>query len=735
MAGGPSRRKGAVAVSVLDRAAGADHASGTPDDAEARPDDVSGDRADARPADSGPGGVPSTAPPAPTRLPHQPALDGMRGLAVAAVVAFHAAEADGIAAMESWTRGGYLGVSAFFTLSGFLIASLLLEEHRSTSAVSLRTFWQRRARRLLPAVLVTILATLLLAPLLATANQLRELPGDALASLFYVANWHFVIQGADYGALFAGDPSPLRHLWSLAVEEQWYLLVPFAAMAATAAARRGVTRRTLTVALVAAAAAGTVWMVVVSGGAWDNRAYMGTDTRMAEMAVGAAAAAMLAPGFRVGSRTSRILGLLAPWLLAALLATWALTPLSASWLYRGGLTAHAVVVAALLVAVVQPTGAVRRLLSVGLLTGLGRISYAVYLFHWPILWWASPERLGLPPGLALVIQLLATVGLAVVSLRVLEGPVRRGSVFTGRRGLLAVVAAFCAVALAAGLLPAPDPEEVVALGTGERVAVPTTVAPVAPEEPDAATGPESGGGVEQEAATAPAVAPGPLRVMVVGDSFAESILIGLQRWGLTTGSAAVMDATIPACAFGRGGLNRGVSIWRRESQECRDRDRMLLESIAEFDPEVVLVAGGLWDVTDRKPEGFRRWTRIGRPEYDAFLASELNHLVDLLGGGQRVLLWASAPNWEPVPGSVIFMGEPPYPEADPERSAAYNTLLSGVLSARPEVDLLDVAGWMRSRPGGEFDPSLRPDGVHFSEAATDDVAAWLGPVLLEAAGR
>ena len=648
--------------------------------------------------------------------------------AVAAVVLYHAADADRIDWMRPWTRGGYLGVSAFFTLSGFLIASLLIEERHSTSTVSIAGFYQRRARRLLPAVLVTIAVVVLLTPVLGTASQLADLPGDSLSSLFYVANWHFIIDGADYSALFAGDPSPLRHIWSLAVEEQWYLLLPFAAVGAAAMARRGILdRRRLGTCLLAVVVLGTAWMVFVSGGAWDNRAYMGTDTRLAEMAVGALAAVAVGRGFRVSGALQRWLKRLAPALLAALLVMWALTPITASWLYRGGLTLHALVVAALLVTVVQPTGAIRRVLSLGALAALGRVSYAVYLFHWPILWWASPERLGVAPAVALVIQLAATLLLAAASLRFLEAPIRRGGALPGRRGLAVALTSFAVVAALTMMLPEPEREDMVALGSGTRVAIPTTTVP-ARDEAIASGAPEPGG-----AAATTVVPAAPLRVMVVGDSFAESIVIGLQRWGLLTGDAAVMDATVPACAFGRTGLNRGISIWRRESDECRNRDRMLLESIAEFDPQVVVIAGGLWDVTDRKPDGFRRWTHIGSPDYDQFLAGEMNHLIDLLAGDGRTVLWANSPHWDPVPGSVIFMGQPPYVEADPARADAYNTLLSGVVGARPDVEILDIAGWMQSQPSGEFDPALRPDGVHFSEASTDQVAAWLGPTLLSLA--
>ena len=676
------------------------------------------------------------------RLQHQPSLDGLRGLAVAAVVLYHAAAADGVEWLERVTHGGFLGVSAFFTLSGFLICSLLLREHSAAGSISLGGFWTRRARRLLPAVLLLIGAVVVLTPLVGTESQLASLPGDAWSSLFYVANWHFVLDGSDYAAMFSGAPSPLRHVWSLAVEEQWYLLVPLAAVLATALSGRlrRVSRRTLFWGLFVAVVVGTVWMVFVSGGVWDNRAYMGTDTRLAEMAVGALLAVLLADGFTVAPRVRRILARLAPVLLVALLVIWAFTPIRASWLYRGGLTLHAVVVAAIIAAVVQPDGLVRRILANRTIVGLGLISYGVYLFHWPVVWWITPERLGVSPELTLLAQLAVTLAVSVASYKLLEHPIRRGAAWTPPKLAFAGVAAVALVAVGIATLPEPDRSAVVALGSTVDVAIPTTPPATEAPAPSASVLPEGSGGPEAST-TAPAPTttvpppPPPLRVMVVGDSFAQSIVAGLQRWGLVDGGMAVMDRTIVGCAFGRGGRNRGVGIPRSEEPKCTARDADLLTSIEEFDPEVVVLAGGMWDVTDRRPQGFSRWTRIGRPDYDAYLRGEIRHLLDVVTSGGAQVLWADSPYWDPVPGSVIFMGNPPYAEAETDRVDLYNQLLAEEIAARPGAEVLDIAGWMRSQPGGEFNPALRPDGVHFSEESTETVAAWLGPTILSEAGR
>jgi peptidoglycan/LPS O-acetylase OafA/YrhL len=663
-------------------------------------------------------------------LPHQPALDGLRGLAVAAVVLYHGAAADRLDWLAPWTRGGFLGVSAFFTLSGFLICSLLLVESSASGAVSLAGFWQRRARRLLPAVLLLLAAVTVLTPLVGTESQLAGLPGDVWASLLYVANWRFVREGADYAAQFQGAPSPLKHLWSLSVEEQWYLLVPLAALAVLGWRRRwtrSLDRRRLAVLLLGACLAATAWMVWVSGGEWDNRAYMGTDTRPAEMALGALAALLLRPGLRLGHR-SRWVVVAAPWLLCGVLLTWAFTPIEAAWLFRGGFSLHATAVALVIVAAVQPGTLLGALLGLGWLRALGRISYGVYLFHWPVLWWLTPDRLGLDPTLVFGVQLTLTLAVAVASFHLIERPVRHGGALLGRRALLVGFAVAAAIALGAARLPEPDPSQLLALGDTPELVVPTTTLPARVEA-------IPGAGGDPADSSTPPPAPPPLKVLVVGDSFAESIVIGLQKWGLLTGKMSVMNQTAVGCPFGRGGRNRGININRKPPPACDERDERIGVAIAEFDPDVVLLAGGLWDVTARRPPGFDSWTHIGDPDYDWYLTGELSHLVDVTAAGGARVVWASSPYWDPVPGSVIFMGRPPYVESDRARVDRFNQLLTTVLDGRPEAELLDLAGWLRTQPGGELDRSLRPDGVHFSELSTGQLAGWLGPQLLAAAGR
>ncbi len=217
-----------------------------------------------------------------TGIRHLPGLDGLRGLAVLVVVAFHAG-------FENMV-GGYLGVSTFFTLSGFLITSLLLNEAERTGSVEVRSFWGRRFRRLLPAALATLAAVVLLfTPFVATADQRASMRGNVLASLFDVANWHDIIKGNSYADLFTA-PSPVLHFWSLSIEEQFYVVFPILLLGIWIATRGR--RGLLAGALGALAVASAVEPLVFSMS--DDRVYFGTDTRAAELLLGALLAVLLA---------------------------------------------------------------------------------------------------------------------------------------------------------------------------------------------------------------------------------------------------------------------------------------------------------------------------------------------------------------------------------------------------------------------------------------------------------
>ncbi|HSD79080.1 MAG TPA: acyltransferase, partial [Solirubrobacteraceae bacterium] len=351
-------------------------------------------------------------------LPHRPGLDGIRALAVAAVLLYHG----GVA----WAPGGFLGVDVFFVLSGYLITSLLLAERRANGRVDLRAFWLRRARRLLPAVVVVIAAVVAVTAAF-LPGELAATRADALASLLYVQNWHLILGDQSYFAAF-GRPSPLLHLWSLSIEEQFYLLWPLALGAGLVVLGRGRTAAAVAVAAVASA----VLMAALSDPAGDpSRAYFGTDTRATPLLVGALLA-FAWPPVRDGVRTGRGAGPLLDAVAVAALAVLALAvarrhdydPAT----YRGGLVVVALASAALVAAVAHPATRAGRALGARPLRWGGRRSYGIYLWHWPVMVVTRPG-LDVPWSATVLVplQILVTVALAAASYRWVERPFHTGA--------------------------------------------------------------------------------------------------------------------------------------------------------------------------------------------------------------------------------------------------------------------------------------------------------------------
>lgn len=340
-----------------------------------------------------------------------PGLDGLRALAVLAVLVFHA--------NATWLPGGFIGVEVFFAISGFIITRGLVAEWQATGAVDLKSFWQRRARRLLPAVFL-LLAVVLPAVAAFDNASLASLRRDVLASLLYVTNWHLVFSEQSYFDSWA-RPSFLKHLWSLAVEEQFYLLWP--AFFALVLVRLN---RWLAVGLVTALAlASALHMARLYEPGMDaSRLYYGTDTRLGGLLLGAAVAMLpwrLAPAGLVGRGVMEAAGLAA---LAGLIAlSWLLGEDSAI-LYRGGFLAVSLLTVGLIASIRRPESLLGRALGAGPLRWIGVRSYGIYLWHWPVFLLGWPETPGPVQALA---QIAAAVGIAALSYRLVEEPVRRGA--------------------------------------------------------------------------------------------------------------------------------------------------------------------------------------------------------------------------------------------------------------------------------------------------------------------
>ena len=351
------------------------------------------------------------------RLPYRPGLDGVRALAVTGVVLYHAG--------VSWVPGGFLGVDVFFVLSGYLITSMLLVERAGSGRIDLGRFWRGRARRLLPALALVVLFALIATSTIAR-DDLARTRGDALASVVFMTNWHEIISSHSYFNAF-GRPSLLAHLWSLAVEEQFYLIWPLLLVGGL----RWLGRRRMFVltGLGALALTGLMW-ALYNPNLDPSRVYYGTDTRSSTLLVGAllafawpatrlrAIASARARGVLDGIGVAALVGILAVF--------WRVSDFQ-PWLYRGGFLLVALCAGLLVAVAVHPAARLGAILGWSPLRWIGVRSYGIYLWHWPIMELTRP-RVDVPwhGPLLITAQIGATVAIAAASYRYVEHPVRTG---------------------------------------------------------------------------------------------------------------------------------------------------------------------------------------------------------------------------------------------------------------------------------------------------------------------
>ncbi|HWW55139.1 MAG TPA: acyltransferase family protein, partial [Acidimicrobiales bacterium] len=628
---------------------------------------------------------------------HHAGLDGLRGLAVAAVVGYHLG--------LGWLKGGFLGVSLFFTLSGFLITNLLLAEAGATDGIGLRRFWGRRARRLLPAAFGGILLALVATAAVGTADQMRNLPGDVLGAVAYVANWRFVLSHSAYQAGYAA-PSPLLHYWSLAIEEQLYLVLPLLVAVVGWRSRQRFRRRSgkragapgrralatvVTLLLIASAAA-----TLVLGGGDPNRVYFGTDTRMFELLAGVLLAVVA--GFPTSSsRSSRrrsLVNVAGLTVLATTLVGWGAISEKDHWLYRGGLWGVAVVSCALISVALRP-GVVAGVLRWRPLAALGRVSYGVYVYHWPLFVLLDSQHTGLRGVWLGLVRLCATGVVAGASYRFLEQPIRqrRWPRRTVRPAL--VLASVMIVVLVIG--------SVVIAGRASSRAV----AAVARHPIVLAAAADQGEAAQGSSTTPAPVALSPPKlgkVLFVGDS--------LMQQPFPTFAARLAEQGIEARSLGGPGqsLMSHHAAWLPELQQ----------DVATFDPDVIVlesccgnfVTDPVWVGPDGRPVPrdtpafYAEWRR---------LATDASTIASSRGAA---VLWVVGP---PVHTNGFYG---PIDGWMPQVDAIYLSLAS----CAPGVGILD---WrVVSGPDGRYAASLAdstgrlvpirmPDGFHFTPAGWD----------------
>ena len=658
----------------------------------------------------------------PRSFGYKPALDGLRAVAVMAVIVYHLG--------AGWARGGYLGVDAFFVLSGFLITSLLLIEFAGTGRIDLRAFWIRRAKRLLPAMLLVLAGVAVWAAVAIPAEQLGRLRGDSLATLIYGANWRFVATGHSYFDL-ATSASPLEHMWSLAIEEQFYLVWPLVAFGALAICRGRPT--VLAIICIVGTFCSVAAMALLYDSGDPSRAYYGTDTRAHALLIGAILAIVLHD--RTWRRTAVRRGMQALGVAGGITVIVFMTVAAdtSSWMYRGGFVLFALAVAAVITAAVTGGASpVRALLALAPLVWIGRISYGLYLWHWPVQTALSEGRTGLHGTTLDLMRILTTFALATASFYAVEQPIRRGAL-SRRTARLGTPVALAGVATAIVLVTAsaaPPPSYLQHAGDVDRVSGQILAASQAAPMPSATPAPTTATTTTPAtaAAAATSVPFAPRRILLVGDSIASSLLPGIEPEAARRG-VALFPGPIPGCGVLAGTVlgDEGEPIeW---ATRCSDKVvQKQREWVDQTRPDLVIWYSS-WETADRVVDG--EIVRFGTAEGNAVLLRLIDEAVArLTSTGAKVVFPTMPP-----PVATPEFGEPSADQIDDV--AQLNALLGYYARVHPHlafvVDLAEVVC-----PGGHPCPptvdgvAVRPkDGRHYDDAGPAWVASRLLDVLLQ----
>ena len=734
-----------------------------------------------------------------TRLAYQPALDGLRAVAVTMVLLFHGG--------VSWMRGGYFGVSMFFTLSGFLITSLLVGEFSATRRIEPGAFYVRRAKRLLPASTICIVVVSMMAAhdVWRGADHVRR---DAVGALFQVANWVQLGGGGSYTDLqskSAGLVSPLDHYWSLAIEEQFYWIWPLAFWGLAAyARRRGVSLTGIMVVLTAIFAA----VAPVVAWRWGrDAAYWATPARAAEILIGA----LLAVALRDGKVTPR--RWMAPASLVAVALIAVLLPAAGGPAYHGAFPLLAIASCGLVLGVQMP-GPVTRALSFKPLVALGAISYGVYLYHFPIFVFLSVSRVGRSGWSLLAARLAVTLVFAIASYWLIERPIRR-AVWTGSRtmmhaavavGLVAIAILFVptrnatywtagASAIAAAEIPATGsvaplapvgppasgasrlPGTSGASGTSGVSPVGTSLSttslsttspsitspsaataqpvvtstPAAGSEPASAQAPsttqpagstpttgDSASSTTVDVVSTPLTIPvmpllnRPVRIIVVGDSTAASTGAGLVQWAALDPTIAKVTLLVaPGCGFIRSGVvpTDGTVPY---TAQCNDiLDHQLPTALKALQPDIVMLMTTIRDVEPRVFDSAEGALTPRDPRFVNRVRGDYVAITNMiLSASSAHVVWIKPPAIDPYWMNLDV----------PQRDVVAHSMMAVLMGAatighRDRAIVLDLGAWLETAGLAE-DHATRPDGIHFDQASSLDVATrWLGPELVIEATR
>lgn len=347
---------------------------------------------------------------------YMPGLDGVRAVAVIAIIIYHL--------NPQWLSGGFLGVDTFFVISGYLITSLLLTEYHNTGKIELMSFWLRRVKRLIPAVLFLVMGVIVLS-LIFMPTEIQKVRADSIAAIFYVSNWWYIMQNVDYFEQFAVQP--LKHLWSLAIEEQFYLVFPIVLLSLLSFIRRLKSIRIIFLILLVISMIAMMVLYVPN----ENvaRVYFGTDTRIQTLLMGVLLA-LVWPPFQLKAKVNRQMRTLIDTAgvvgLAILFICFKFVSETNSILYYGGFFLISTVTLLVIASSVHPSGYFAKFLGNKVFTFIGSRSYSLYLWHYPIIVLIHHQFVqGQIPPLVYVVEILLMVLMAEFSYKFIEQPFRK----------------------------------------------------------------------------------------------------------------------------------------------------------------------------------------------------------------------------------------------------------------------------------------------------------------------
>ena len=623
------------------------------------------------------------------------ALDGLRAFAVAAVMAFHFGLPGATA--------GFLGVDVFFVLSGYLITRILLSQIQA-GRLDLAGFWVRRIRRLAPALVVSVMAVIAWGALLAPAIVRDGLRSDITSTLAYVANWHFIESGSYFAAM--GDESPLEHMWSLAVEEQFYLAWPIALFVLTRVVRPPRARIFAVGGLALTGILTSAWRLEsIWSAAGPDRAYMGTDSRIFGPLVGALLAVVLTRHARIGSGRATNAVLLA---IGGALVVWGMVSLGSSTgatsaYADGGALIVALGSAAVIWALATRASPATRFLGLLPVAYLGRLSYGIYIWHWPLILWSRENQwLDMsewPTILRVPVLAALTVALASLSYHLVEKPIRYGKLATHLSRRRTVIA----LPVALGLL--------VALNTMLVV-------------------PQAGAAEGDTTRT----------IMLVGDSVPQQLATEFSRAAASKGYVAIL-ATRGGCPA------TGVMVVDTRGRPAGEGDacpRLVPQRqddvTRRFRPALVIwwsryeIADRLASDGTRLTVGTAAYWRAQRKSFAERIAALTRFGADVVTvqierSGRGMLTRCSASKCGPLLHRLIY---------DTDLQDTWNAFLAG--DHGPSVHSISINRFVCHDAASPCDDRLadgslaRPDGTHYSDEAGAAVARRIVTEALHAAG-